>query len=126
MLIGLLIIWLMTATELWLITVLASGVRAQSADSLRLSALVQSLINAFIRPLSWVLTLPLAVFTSGLFVLLIKALMVKITASLVSGIEIDTFSDALLAADANTQDQACISKAGSLFRPVLSPLTSNK
>ncbi len=98
MLIGLLIIWLITAIGLWLVTVLASGVRARSIGSLLLAALVLGAINAIIRPLLWVLTLPLTVFTFGLFALLINALMVKITAALVPGFEVDSFGDALLAA----------------------------
>ena len=98
MLIGLLVFWLMTATGLWLVTLLVSGVRARSVGSLLLAALVLGVVNAFIRPLLWILTLPLTVLTFGLFALLINALMVKITAGIVSGFEVDSFGDALLAA----------------------------
>jgi len=98
MLIGLLVIWLITATGLWLVTVLVPGVRARSAGDLLLAALVLGAINAFIRPLLWILTLPLTVLTFGLFALLINALMVKIAAAVVPGFEVDGFGDALLAA----------------------------
>jgi len=98
MLIGLLLIWLITALGLLLVTLLVPGVRARSAGSLLLAALVLGMINASIRPLLWLLTLPLTVLTFGLFALLINALMVKITAHLVAGFEVDSFSDALLAA----------------------------
>ncbi len=98
MLIGLLVIWLITATGLWLVTLLVPGVRAQSVGSLLLAALVLGIVNAVIRPLLWILTLPLTVLTFGLFALLINALMVKITAGIVSGFEVDSFGDALLAA----------------------------
>ena len=98
MLIGLLFIWLITALGLWLVTLLVPGVRARSAGSLLMAALVLGVINASIRPLLWVLTLPLTVLTFGLFALLINALMVKITARLVSGFEVKSFGDALLAA----------------------------
>ena len=98
MLIGLLVIWLITATGLWLVTVLVPGVRARSTGDLLLAALVLGTINAFIRPLLWMLTLPLTVFTFGLFALLINALMVKITAAMVPGFEVGSFGDALLAA----------------------------
>ena len=98
MLIGLLVIWLVTALGLWLVTLLVSGVRTRSAGDLLIAALVLGTINAFIRPLLWILTLPLTVFTFGLFTLLINALMIKVTASIVSGFEVDRFSDALLAA----------------------------
>ncbi len=98
MLIGLLLIWLITALGLWLVTVLVSGVRARSTSDLLLAALVLGAINASIRPLLWVLTLPLTVLTFGLFALLINALMVKFAAVLVPGFEVDSFGDALLAA----------------------------
>lgn len=98
MLIGLLVIWLITALGLWLVTVLVSGVRARSAADLLLAALVLGAINAIIRPLLWILTMPLTVLTFGLFALLINAFMVRVTASLVPGFEVDSFGDALLAA----------------------------
>ncbi len=98
MLIGILFIWLLTAAGLWLVTLLLKGVRARSATDLLLAALVLGLINAFIRPLLWMLTLPLTVFTFGIFALLINAFMVKLTAAIVPGFEVDRFSDAVLAA----------------------------
>lgn len=84
MLFGLLLIWLITALGLWLVTLLA--------------ALVLGMINAIIRPVLWMLTMPLTVLTFGLFALLINALMVKVTAALVPDFEVDSFGDALLAA----------------------------
>jgi len=98
MLIGFLFIWLITALGLWLVTVLVPGVRARSTGDLLLAALVLGAINAVIRPLLWVLTLPLTILTFGLFALLINALMVKLAAGLVSGFEVDSFADSLLAA----------------------------
>ncbi len=98
MLIGLLVIWVITAIGLWLVTLLVPGVRAKSAGDLLLAALVLGLINAFIRPLLWVLTMPLTVFTFGLFALLINALMLRITAAIVPGFEVEGFGDAVLAA----------------------------
>jgi len=60
MLIGLLVFWL-AALGLWLVTLLVSGVRAQSTFDLLLAALVLGVVNAVIRPLLWILTLPLTV-----------------------------------------------------------------
>ena len=98
MLFGLLLIWLITALGLWLVTLLLPGIRTKSTGSLLLAALVLGVINASIRPLLWVFTLPLTVLTFGLFALLINALMVKITAAVVPGFEVDGFGNALLAA----------------------------
>jgi len=98
MLFGLLLIWLITALGLWLVTILVPGIRARTAGDLLLAALVLGAINAIIRPLLWLLTLPLTVLTFGLFALLINAFMVKLTAMLVPGFEVDNFANALLAA----------------------------
>lgn len=98
MLIGFLLIWLITALGLWLVTLMVGGVKAESSGSLLLAALVLGVINAVIRPLLWFLTLPLTVFTFGLFALLINAVMIKLTAAIVPGFEVERFGDAILAA----------------------------
>jgi putative membrane protein len=98
MLIGFLVIWLITALGLWLVTVIVPGVRVRSAGDLLLAAFVLGTINAVIRPVLWVLTMPLTVLSFGLFALLINALMVRFAAALVPGFEVAGFGDALLAA----------------------------
>lgn len=98
MIFGLLLIWLITAIGLWLVIFLVPGIRAKSTGDLIIAALVLGIINALIRPLLWILTLPLTVITFGIFALFINALMIKVTAAIVPGFEIDRFSDALLAA----------------------------
>jgi len=98
MLIGLLLIWLITALGLSLVILMVPGIHVRSGLDLLLAALVLGTINAVIRPLLWVLTLPLTVLTFGIFALLINALMVKVTADLVPGFEVDSFADALFAA----------------------------
>jgi len=98
MLTGLPLIWLITSLGLWLVVALVPGVRVRSAGDLLLAALVLGVINALIRPLLWILTLPLTVLTFGLFALFINALMVKLAAELVPGFAVDSFGDALLSA----------------------------
>jgi len=98
MLIGFLLIWLVTALGLWVVTILVPGVNTRSAGDLMLAALVLGAINAVIRPLLWVLTMPLTVLSFGMFALIINALMIKLAADLVPGFEIDSFGNAMLAA----------------------------
>lgn len=98
MLYGLFLIWVITAIGLSLVTAILPGVRARSTSDLLLAALVLGVVNAFIRPLLWLLTLPLTVLTFGLFALVINALMLKLTAAMVDGFTIDNFGSALLAA----------------------------
>ncbi len=98
MLTGLLFIWLVTAAGLWIVTRIVPGVRAHSTGGLLWAALVLGLVNAFIRPLLWILTLPLTVLTFGLFALVINAFTLWLTAAMVKDFEIDNFGSALLAA----------------------------
>ncbi len=98
MLFGILFIWLVTAVGLWVVTRIVPGVRVHSTSGLLWAALVLGLVNAFIRPVLWILTLPLTVFTFGLFALVINAFTLWLTAAMVKDFEIDGFGSALLAA----------------------------
>lgn len=95
---GFLFIWLITALGLWIVTRIVPGVRVNSTGGLLWAALVLGLINAFIRPILWILTLPLTVLTFGLFALVINAFSLWLTAAMVKNFEVDSFGSALLAA----------------------------
>ena len=98
MLISIAAIWVVTAAGLGIVTLLIPGIRARRMSSFLLAAFILGLINAFIRPVLWLLTLPLTVLTFGLFALVINALMIMLTAMLVKGFEVDGFISALFAA----------------------------
>jgi len=98
MLFGILIIWILTTIGLLVVSAIVPGIKAQSTGSLLLAALILGLINAFIRPLLWILTWPLTVLSFGLFALLINAFMIQLTAELVPGFEVRDFASALLGA----------------------------
>jgi putative membrane protein len=93
-----LIFWLITAIGLWIVTLVVPGVNASSRDGLLKAALVLGLINAFIRPILWLLTLPLTVLTFGLFALVVNAFTLWLTAALVKDFKVDGFASAILAA----------------------------
>jgi putative membrane protein len=94
----LLSVWLLTVVGLWLVAHTVRGVRLRTTGGLWLAGLVLGLVNVFIRPLLWLLTLPLTVLSLGLFALVINALMIQFTAWLVPDLEVDGFGWALLAA----------------------------
>jgi len=98
MLFGIFLTWLLSIIGLLIVVATVPGIRVHSTIDLVFSALVLGLINAFIRPLLWILTWPLTVLSFGLFALLINAFMVQLTALLVPGFEVDNFASALLAA----------------------------
>jgi putative membrane protein len=96
--IELLIVWLATVLGLGIATLITPGIKTKSFMTFLIAATVLGLINAFIRPVLWLLTAPLSVLTFGLFVLVINALMIMLAAALVPGFEVRGFGSALLAA----------------------------
>ena len=96
--IGIILIWIITGLGLWVVTLVLPGVRANTAGGLIMAALVLGLANTFIRPVLWLLTLPLTVLTFGLFALVVNAITISLTSALVSNFEVDGFGSALLAA----------------------------
>lgn len=98
MLKGIFFIWLVTAIGLWIASMIVPGIRIKSTSTLLKAALVLGLINAFIRPLLWLLTLPLTVLSFGLFALVVNAFTLWISASMVRDFEVDSFAAAILAA----------------------------
>ncbi|HNS71419.1 MAG TPA: phage holin family protein [bacterium] len=72
------------------------GVTVDSWKTALIVALVLGFLNMFIKPILVILTLPVTILTLGVFYLLINALMVIITASLVSGFQVDSIVAALL------------------------------
>jgi len=96
--IELLIVWLATVFGLGIATLITPGIKTNSFITFLIAATVLGLINAFLRPVLWLLTAPLSVLTFGLFVLVINALMIMLAAALVPGFEVKGFGSALLAA----------------------------
>jgi putative membrane protein len=63
-----------------------------------IAALVLGVVNAIVRPVAFVLTLPLTVVTLGLFLFVLNAAMIGLVARLIPGFRIDGFWTAVLAA----------------------------
>ena len=95
---GLLIRWVLNAFALWLTSLLIRGIHIEGAASLFFAALVLGVLNAILRPLLLILTLPINLLTLGLFTLVINGAMLKLTASVVRGFSVDGFWSAVLGA----------------------------
>jgi putative membrane protein len=87
---------LITAALLLLVANLVRGIQIAGFWPAFLGAIVLGLVNAFVRPVMVLLTLPLTVFTFGLFLLVVNALMLWLVAALVPGIRVQGFGPALL------------------------------
>jgi putative membrane protein len=77
---------------------LVPNFRWQSWVSLAIAAAVLGLLNAIVRPILFVLTLPITVVTLGVFLLVLNAIMLELTAFLVPGFAIDGFLWAMIGA----------------------------
>lgn len=90
--------WLMVAIALGATAYLLPGVHVSSWPALAVAALVLGLVNAVIRPLLVILTLPITVVTLGLFYFVVNGLAFGFAAYLVPGFEVRSFLWAILGA----------------------------
>lgn len=85
--------WLLNSVGLWVSVRLLQGLGAQQLSeetvlTFLLAGLVFSLVNALIKPMILILSLPAILLSLGLFMLVVNGLMVYITAWIVPGIDI--------------------------------------
>ena len=89
--------WAVMTLLLWITSHVFKGVTYSSAGALWVAALLLGLVNAVVRPILIVLTLPLTVVTLGLFLLVINALMLMLVSALVKGFKVNGFWTAFFA-----------------------------
>ena len=90
--------WLVTALALAIAVRLVPGIRVASTGVLIGAALVLGLVNAVVRPILVVLTLPLTVLTLGLFLLVVNGAAFGLAAALVPGFAVASLGSAVLGA----------------------------
>jgi putative membrane protein len=93
-----LIHWLVVAVGLAVATYLVPGVHVTSGSALAVGALVLGFVNAVVRPVLTLLTLPLTLVTLGLFYLVVNAAAFGLAAAVVPGFSVASFWAALLGA----------------------------
>lgn len=87
-----------SALGLWVASQLLDGLHFTTPSKLLLAAVLLGVVNAFVRPLMFILTLPITVLTLGLFLLVLNAGMVALVAWIVPGFTISGFWTAVGAA----------------------------
>jgi putative membrane protein len=87
-----------TAAGLWLATRWVTGVHVDTVPMLLLAAVLLGVVNAIVRPIAFILTLPVTILTLGLFLFVLNALMVWLVAWMVPGFHVSGFKAALLTA----------------------------
>ena len=76
------------ALGLWVADKLLAGVYINSATTLVIAALLLGVVNAIVRPVVFILTLPITVVTLGLFLLIVNAVMIGLVALLLPGMHV--------------------------------------
>jgi putative membrane protein len=92
---GFIVRMLITAAGLALAAWAVPGITVSSPIALLVAALLLGIVNAIVRPIVIVLTLPLTIVTLGLFLLVVNAAMFGLTAWLLPGFEVGGFFAAL-------------------------------
>jgi len=95
---GIIVRTLIIALGLGLAEILLSGVTIEGTGTLFGAALLLGLVNAVVRPLVVLLTLPLTVLTLGLFLLVINAGMFALVAAMLEDFHVAGFFSALMGA----------------------------
>jgi len=95
---GFLLRWSINLLALVTATLLIKGIKIQNIETGIIAAGILGLINAVIRPIVLVLTLPINLLTLGLFTLVINAAMLKLVSDLVPGFAIESFGAAFYGA----------------------------
>ncbi|MFC1787849.1 phage holin family protein [Patescibacteria group bacterium] len=90
--------WIINALALIGVAYLVPGFGVETFYIALMAALVLGLINAMIRPILFVLTLPVNIITLGLFTFVLNALMIWFASTFVRDFTVDGFVPALLAA----------------------------
>jgi putative membrane protein len=89
------ITWILTAISLLITAYLVPGFQLDTVTAAAIGAIVLGFVNAIVRPLMVLLTLPLTILTLGLFLLVVNAISISLVAYLTPGFSISSFWAAL-------------------------------
>ncbi len=111
---GFLFRWAVTSVAFGVAASVIPGIQVDGVWAALVAALLLGFVNATLRPILLILTLPLTVLTLGLFALVVNGAMLALVASLVRGVHVSGFGSAVLGA-------LVISLVGGLLGGLLRP-----
>ena len=88
---GLVIRFVVTGVAVLLATEIVPGIRLESFTAGLAAVIVFALLNAVVRPVLYLLSLPFIIVTLGLFMVIINALLLQFVAWLVKGFVVEGF-----------------------------------
>lgn len=90
--------WLINALALIMVANVVPGFTVSSLYAALIAAVILGLLNAVIRPIILLFTLPINVLTLGLFTFVVNAVVIYIASTIVKGFDVATFGAAIWAA----------------------------
>ncbi len=94
--IGFLLRAAIVALGLWVASRIVPGIAFNSPETLLVAAVLLGIVNAIVRPILILFTLPITVLTLGLFLLVVNGLMIELVAHLLDGFVVEGFGAAIL------------------------------
>lgn len=91
-----LITWLATAASLFVTAIIVPGLAIAGAPTALVGAAVLGFVNAIVKPILVVLTLPLTILTLGLFLLVVNAIALGLVGYLTPGFTVGGFFPAVI------------------------------
>jgi len=92
---GILVRWLISTVSILITAYLMDGIHVSGFFTALFAAAILGILNAFFRPLMFIITLPITVITLGLFTFVINAVLLMMVAAVISGFDIAGFWSAL-------------------------------
>lgn len=86
-----LISWIVSAMVIFAVAYVLPGVHVASFTSALVVALILGIINAFVKPVLLIITLPINILTLGLFTFVLNAILILIVSQFVPGFTVDGF-----------------------------------
>ena len=95
---GLLLTWVANSAAIWVVAYFFSGIALASWTDAFVAGLVLTLVNAIVKPVLVVLTLPITLLSLGLFYFVISAVCLSITSRLIHGFAVSGWFNTIVAA----------------------------
>jgi len=91
-----LIRWFILTVAVWAAVEIVPGFHYENWPTIVIAALVLGILNMLVKPVLTIISIPFILLTFGLFLLVINAAILKLTAALVSGFSVDSWGSALM------------------------------
>lgn len=93
-----LLVWVLSAVALLVTSKLVKGFEIKDFKSALIASLIIGLLNAILRPILLLLTLPINILTLGLFTFVVNAIVLRLAAGMMSNFKIKGWMTAIIGA----------------------------